>query len=125
MHRPNADPGHMQATDFLCDFCERCWATDRPMIEGHHGSLICGACLSVAYASVVIGAGDAAALEGPGGASAEALPEELACTMCLEQRSDSLWQSPARDVARICRRCIELGARTLERDRESGWKRPT
>jgi len=52
--------------------------------------------------------------------------------MCLEERSDreSLdraeepgWQSPVRDAA-ICRRCIELGAQSLGKDKDFGWKKP-
>lgn len=111
MHRPGADPTDMRAEDFLCDFCGHHWAEDRPMIEGHRGSLVCGRCLSVAYAAVVH-AGAGGAVDGP------------ACTMCLETRPEAHWDSPLRDKARICRRCIELAARQLQRDRGSGWRIP-
>ena len=43
----------MTMADFLCDFCRREWTEDSPMVEGHHGSLVCGRCLTVAYIEVV------------------------------------------------------------------------
>lgn len=111
MHRPGSDPSDMRAEDFLCDFCGHHWAEDRPMIEGHRGSLVCGACLSVAYAAVV---GSQAGERSLGGA----------CTMCLETRPEPHWTSPLQAQASICRRCIELAARQLARDRSSGWRVP-
>ena len=32
----------------LCDFCRRDWDGQEPMIEGHHGSIICLQCLKLA-----------------------------------------------------------------------------
>jgi hypothetical protein len=97
---------------FKCDYCLRPWAEDRPMVEGHRGSLVCSSCLTVAYAEVV-NAGVSTAP--PGGAT---------CTMCLEARKDPHWQSPTRPDEFICLRCIKQSARVLEKDAESGWKRP-
>jgi len=111
MHRPGSDPANMQACDFLCDFCGNSWSPERPMIEGHQGSLVCGACLSMAYAAVVLAGADDPALGNR-------------CTMCLETRPEAHWSSPLREGARICRRCIELAARQLQRDRGSGWRIP-
>ena len=34
------------------------------------------------------------------------------------------WRSPLYEEAVICRRCIELAARSLEKDRDSGWEKP-
>lgn len=103
------DPTKTGNEFFVCDFCRRHWATDRPMVEGHQGSLICGPCLTTAYATVVNPA------QGDAGAR---------CTMCLEARPDNHWASPAHPDARICARCIRQAAGTLSKDTESGWMRP-
>jgi hypothetical protein len=100
-------------SDVLCDFCERQWTEDIPMIEGHHGSIICGKCLRVAYQSVVHD-GERAAVEA-----------DATCTMCLEHRdTEPHWRSPVRAEGLVCKRCIKLAAGALERDEDFGWKRP-
>jgi len=101
---------------FVCDFCHEHWADNRPMVEGHQGSLICSVCLKTALAQAVLA--DA-------GMTAEArLPAK--CTMCLETRGhiNRYWQSPAQVDACICERCLLQSADTLESDVESGWRRP-
>jgi len=106
MHDQNAQGSEF----FKCDFCARGWADDRPMVEGHQGSLICAACLSVAYASL--------ALHGEG--------MELSgskCTMCLEERKQPQWPSPVRE-ARVCLRCVKQSATILEKDPDYAWRRP-
>jgi hypothetical protein len=107
MHDPTATGNDF----FRCDFCRRPWAEDRPMVEGHQGSLVCGKCLALAYADLVLAGGGH---EHSG----------LKCTMCLEERAGEQWASPAYPDARICRRCIKQSATVLEKDEESGWKRP-
>ncbi|MHC5002480.1 MAG: hypothetical protein ACYTJ0_05095 [Planctomycetota bacterium] len=106
-------------SDVLCDFCRREWKEDVPMLEGHHGSCVCGRCLTVAYTEVVLGGGGSRA--------------PYACPMCLEGpddraalgRSDEVgWPGPVDDGKALCRRCIELAARTLDRDRDSAWSLP-
>ncbi|MGD9689862.1 MAG: ClpX C4-type zinc finger protein [Phycisphaerales bacterium] len=107
MHDPSA-----QGNDFFkCDFCRRAWAEDRPMVEGHHGSLICASCLTVAYSAVVHQSSGADLAGGT-------------CTMCLEPRDEPQWQSPLHPEARVCRRCIKQSAGVLEHDEEFAWKRP-
>jgi len=96
---------------FKCDFCHRPWADDRPMVEGHQGSLICAACLSVAFAEVV-------RQESP------SVDRVANCTMCLEDRAQPGWRSPAFDDAVICLRCIKQSATALEKDPEIAWERP-
>lgn len=96
------------------------------MVEGHRGSLICGRCLSRAYSQVMVRN------------QGVVVPEHVACTMCLMNKSGDYWQSPARveatpvgvDVhpepgACICRWCIEKSAGMLAKDAESGWVKPS
>jgi hypothetical protein len=125
MHRPGSNPDAMDARDFVCDFCGQHWAEDRPMMEGHKGSLICGRCLAVAWRAV--------AVENAG----VVVPEHIACALCLLNKSGDYWQSPLRVAvvgdavdtspepgACACRWCIEKSAGMLEKDPSSGWKRP-
>ncbi len=118
MRKPGTDEHNVQMSDVLCDLCRREWTEDVPMVEGHHGSCICGRCVTVAYAEVVLH-----------GAHRARIGYE--CPMCLEGDGDREatdrggepgWPGPSEAV--ICRRCIELAARSLEKDRDSGWKRP-
>jgi len=101
----------MQPEDFMCDFCGRAWNGAFPMVEGHQGSLICGSCLTVAYAEVVRG--------GIGSA-----PDGYTCTMCLEERKDPGWQSPIRAEASACARCLKQAGVKLEKDPDWDWARP-
>lgn len=96
-----------------CDFCSRVWdqSGTEIMVEGHQGSLICLKCLSAAYAAVV--------LHGDGKGNLGKL-----CTMCLEERNQPEWESPVNDGKRICLRCMKQSATALEKDPETGWKRP-
>lgn len=105
------DPSEDGAAFFKCDFCARPWAEDRPMIEGHQGSLVCAACLSAAYRAL--------ALESAGTA-----PGGWVCTMCLEERTQRGWRSPERPEAVICLRCVKQSATQLEKDPDAGWRRP-
>ncbi|MGA1046136.1 MAG: hypothetical protein ACO3ZY_13170 [Phycisphaerales bacterium] len=111
MHKPGTDPLDVQMTDVLCDYCHREWSESIPMIEGHHGSCVCGRCLSTGYAAVVHGG-----VDDGGGA--------FKCRMCLEERSDASWASPIDPDAFLCLRCIKLASRALEKDPDSGWRRP-
>lgn len=113
MHREGMDEDNAQAEDFLCDFCHNHWAADRPMVEGHRGSLICGRCLTVAYREVVLAQGGVA------------LAEREVCTLCLAPTSEPVWVSPAFAMAKACRKCLKQSAGVLQKDPESGWKKPT
>ena len=95
---------------FKCDFCRKPWAEDRPMVEGHQGSLVCASCLTVAYTELVV--------------NGEASTIKHKCTMCLEERDQPEWRSPMFEDSLICLRCIKQAATTLEKDPECGWKRP-
>ncbi len=105
------DPTSTGNDFFRCDFCRRGWADDRPMVEGHQGSLVCGPCLTVAYTEVVL-------------RRASSAPPGTKCTMCLEDRDETMWRSPAHEEAVICDRCIKQAAGRLVKDPECNWKKP-
>ncbi len=120
MRKPGTDESNVKTSDVLCDFCHREWTDEVPMLEGHHGSCLCARCLTIAYTEVVLHDRDTA-------------PAEYKCSMCLEERTDreSLgrggepgWRSPLHEDAVACRRCIELAAKSLDKDRDFDWKRP-
>ncbi len=121
MRKPGIDESNVQMSDVLCDFCHRQWTEDEPMIEGHHGSCVCGKCVTLAYAQVVLN-GDSTA------------PADFKCPMCLEATADREalerggergWQSPLHDEAVICERCINLAAESLHKSKDWGWTKPT
>lgn len=103
----------MQAEDFLCDFCEQRWSEDRPFVEGHRGSCICGNCLTLAYAALVhLRAGDPAS-------------EGEACTLCLEPKAgEPHWRSPLEPSRLACVRCVKQSAGVLHKDPETPWTKP-
>lgn len=108
MLKPGADPQRVQMSDVLCDFCTREWTDDLPLVEGHQGGIICGRCLWTACA--LLDAGSLAT-------------SARSCRMCLEHRDDPAWESPVVAESVICARCINLGAKSLERDKDYAWKR--
>jgi hypothetical protein len=113
MHRPGADPDRMGPEDFLCDFCGGHWAPDRPMVEGHRGSLICGPCLTVAYTALKLARDNSPPQPGE------------TCVMCLAPKDSPHWRSPATPVhPLICEPCADQAARQLEKDKDSDWSRP-
>ena len=120
MRKPGTDENNVQTSDVLCDFCHAEWTEDRPMLEGHQGSCICGNCLSIAYREVILHR------DNPAG-------DAYRCVMCLESEKDRAainrageagWRSPMYDEAAICQRCIKLASGALHKDRDSGWKKP-
>ena len=110
MRREGCDEDNLQMSDMLCDFCAGEWTLERPMVEGHHGSCICGSCLRVAYTELVLAKGGDA-------------PKGYKCVLCLEQREDPGWQSPAREVC-VCRRCVKQSAGVLGKDADIAWSKP-
>ncbi len=118
MRQPGTNEQNVEMSDVLCDFCHREWTEDVPMVEGHHGSCVCGRCVTVAYTAVVLNGTDTAG-------------DAYECPMCLEGSADRDamgregepgWQGPFETV--ICRRCIELAVQSLGKDKDSGWKKP-
>jgi len=114
MRREGTNLEEVRMEDVLCDYCHSSWTMDRPMIEGHHGSCICGSCLRIAYTAVHLGGNDD---------SVQGQPSK--CTMCLEERTEACFESPAYPEAIICLRCIKMAAKALTRDPDSNWKPPT
>lgn len=112
MHRPNANPESMTMEDFLCDFCHQSWTEERPFVEGHRGSAVCGNCLSIAFAELMHHKiGDAPK------------PKE-ACVLCLEpDRADPHWRSPMTEAI-VCRRCVKQAAGALHKDADIDWRKP-
>jgi len=110
MHQTRPD-GSLIAS--FCDFCGKQWdpVGEEIMVEGHQGSLICLKCLTTAYTSVVLHK-DGEEHKGK------------SCVVCLEERDQPQWESPVNEGKRVCLRCIKQAATALEKDPESGWKRP-
>lgn len=82
------------------------------MVEGHQGSLVCGPCLTIAYAELVL---HHAGTRPPPG---------VACRLCLEEREGLHWQSPMHDDAFACLRCVKQSAGVLTKDPDAGWRKP-
>jgi hypothetical protein len=110
MRKPGCDEDNLQMSDVMCDFCGSEWTMDRPMVEGHHGSSICGPCLTVAYTELVLNKGRNA-------------PEGYKCVLCLEHREDPGWQSPACEAC-VCRRCVKQSTGVMNKDKDIEWSRP-
>lgn len=106
------DPDHAQMTDFICDFCHSTWEDDRPMVEGHRGSLICRYCLDLAFRELWI---NEQGLD---------IPADATCILCLSHNGDPAFLSPAFDGIYACKRCVKQAVVMLERDPDYGYERP-
>jgi len=124
MHRPGVDPDHVSMTDVLCDFCQRSWTDEIPMVEGHQGACICGRCLAAAWVELVHLRGGAPPADA-GGA--------WTCRLCLEgpedRRSEGRshlagWPSPIDPDAIACGRCVKQAAGVLHKDPDWDWRKP-
>ena len=85
-----------------CDFCGTDWDEVLPMIEGHHGSVLCLKCLKLALAQQQAG------------------EKKYRCTLCLRENIPGTlphW-SGIRPQATVCQECIEQAARGFSRDPE-------
>ncbi len=109
MHDTDADGNDY----FKCDFCMQAWSEDRPMVEGHKGSLICGSCLSLAYRMSVLS-------DPPSGP----MGDLGSCVMCLQHKDRAAWESPMTQGTWICEECARNAAKMLEKDKEVTWSRP-
>jgi len=94
-----------------CDFCGQDWDEVLPMIEGHHGSVLCLSCLQKA-------------LEQKAPA-----PQGFDCTLCLQHQDAGViaWtpaerSSAANPVAAACESCLKQAAGTFSKDPDVDWK---
>jgi hypothetical protein len=111
MRREGTDEENLQPEDFLCDFCGNHWTDHRPMVEGHRGALICGPCLSIAWTMVIRNN------------AGELVPEVVTCVLCLQHQDTPHWKG-FRENTWACTKCIRQSAAILQKDPESGWKKP-
>lgn len=99
-----------------CDFCKRDWDGQEPMIEGHHGSVICLPCLERALAERGVQAG----------AVGEGIEGEFECTLCLRPHKRATvahWPVEAKaGEAVVCQGCVELSAKTFSKSPLTDWK---
>lgn len=109
MHDNDADGNAF----FKCDFCQVPWDQERPMVEGHRGSLICGNCLSLAYREVVAGESGVGPEAGVG------------CALCLQTNDVTHWQSPVDESVVVCHECIARSAKLLDKDADFAWSIPS
>lgn len=107
------DEGPDGVITFRCDFCRSAWDEDLPMVEGHRGSIICGRCLSVAYAELVHLGSDRPCQSGE------------KCVLCLEEgRPDAHWESPGIAGVLACKRCVKQSAGVMHKDKDTPWSKP-
>ena len=91
----------------LCDFCRRDWDGQEPMIEGHHGSIMCLECLKFALKEQVAGT------------------EKYKCTLCLRFNIPGTlphWSNAAHAEATVCQECIYQAARAFSRNPDVPWR---
>lgn len=104
---------HTEEGVFLaCDFCGIDWDMERPMIEGHKGSILCLDCLGRAIDE------------------ASSSSEPFDCTLCLVEREPPMarWAHPepgedANAAATVCWDCLQQADRTFARDKDTDWSR--
>jgi hypothetical protein len=96
-----------------CDFCGSDWDEVKPMIEGHHGSILCLECLKLALPALA-----------PGSA-------EFRCTMCIREGLPAdlpHWRHPQPQPspglnphATLCQDCAHQAAKAFSRDKDIDW----
>jgi hypothetical protein len=94
----------------VCDFCRRDWDGQEPMIEGHHGSILCLECLKVAleHQSTTLGGED-----------------KFKCTLCLRFNMPPAmprWSNPTHPEAMVCQECLYQAAKAFGRNPDVPWK---
>jgi hypothetical protein len=90
----------------VCDFCRRDWDGQEPMIEGHHGSILCLECLKAALPAQATG------------------DQKYKCTLCLRFNLPPempRWSNPAHPEAIVCQECLYQAARGFSRNKEVPW----
>ncbi len=87
----------------LCDFCHSEWDQVKPMIEGHHGSIICLDCLKQARA----------------GSHGGLVP--FKCSMCLREPLPTKMLHWEKNGAIICGDCIKQAAKAFAKDPDTDF----
>ncbi len=95
-----------------CDFCGTDWDQVKPMIEGHHGSVLCLECLKAALGQIK--------------------PQDwtFSCTLCLREglpAGTARWTHPAAPPAAnaaavLCADCLHQAMRTFGKDPDVDFK---
>ena len=109
-----ADP---EGIVLVCDFCRRDWDGQEPMIEGHHGSILCLECCKAALKEQTT----EAVAEGHAGSSGAG---RFKCTLCLRFNMPASlphWSNPAHPEAIVCQECLYQAARGFSRTKEIPW----
>lgn len=88
----------------LCDFCHRDWDGEEPMMEGHHGSIICLACLQHALKE-----------KSPA-------PAPYRCNLCLQENLQTpRWSHPDHPDDIACQDCLYQAAGTFSKSPLTDW----
>ena len=89
-----------------CDFCGTDWDEVIAMIEGHHGSVLCLACLKRAMDETSLAS------------------ETFDCTMCLQTRDvgRKIWRNTQHPKAALCFDCVRLAAKGFHKDKQTDFR---
>lgn len=91
----------------LCDFCRRDWDGNEPMIEGHHGSILCLECMKLALDNLTHAA------------------DKYKCTLCLRFNIPPTvprWSNPEKPEAIVCQECLYQAAKTFSRNEDNSFQ---
>ena len=91
----------------VCDFCRRDWDGAEPMIEGHHGSVLCLECLKKALEEQRTGT------------------EKYKCTLCLRFNIPPTlpqWSNAEHPEAIACQECLYQAAKAFSRNPDVQWR---
>ncbi|MDH3583067.1 MAG: hypothetical protein OER86_02500 [Phycisphaerae bacterium] len=99
-----------------CDFCGTDWdafdqSSSRPMVEGHHGSVLCLECLRAGLEEMSEPAGS------------------YKCALCLQELDAACWSHPDPPAgaaglnpgAVACRACLRQAAGRFNKDPDVAW----
>jgi len=90
----------------VCDFCRRDWDGVEPMIEGHHGSILCLECCKAALREQAVH------------------EDKYKCTLCLRFNIPGAvprWSNaahPGGGEAIVCQECLYQAARAFSRNED-------
>ncbi|MCX5660311.1 MAG: hypothetical protein NTW19_11400 [Planctomycetota bacterium] len=90
-----------------CDFCGTDLDEILPMVEGHHGSVICLECVKLALEGLQAGG------------------EAFSCPLCLQTQlaPETLhWSNPLRPKVTACKPCVFQAAGAFSKDPDVDWK---